>query len=179
MARNKMDKEWLYEQYITCGRSTTDIAEDLNKDPSTIAHWLRKYNIPRRPVGSMSQERILKNRVEVYCSYCGSKILKSHARAKRCKQHFCKHECSEKWHSKENNANYKGFRTDQTGRTSFEYRQWRKEVLKRDQHTCQNCGNKNNLHVHHLLKYSECEDLRVDIDNGVTLCKKCHYEAHK
>lgn len=173
-----MDKEWLNEQYTIKGLSTTDIGEVLGKDPSTIAYWLRKLNIPRRSVGSMSEQRIMRNRISVVCFYCGKEFFKSPARANRREKHFCSHRCSELYNSGENNVNYKGFRVDQTGRVSHEYRQWRRQVLERDNFTCQNCGNKKNLHVHHLLQYAEYEDLRVDIDNGITLCKKCHYEVH-
>ena len=176
--RTKMDREWLYEQYVILGRSSTDISEDLNKDPSTIAYWLRKLKIPRRVVGSMSQERIERNRVEVVCLYCGSKFLKSPARANRCKRHFCTHECSEKWSVGEHHVLYKGLKVDQTGRASFEYRQWRIAVFKRDNYTCQQCGSKRKIHSHHLKSYAEHENLRVDVSNGITLCSKCHFELH-
>lgn len=174
-----MEKEWLIDKYVVQGKSTTDIAEELNKDPKTIYYWLKKYNIPRRKVGTMSQERINRNRLSVSCFYCGKEFLKSPARAKRRDKHFCTHRCSELYNSGENNVNYKGLKVDQTGRASFEYKEWRKAVLKRDNFTCQSCGNNKNLHVHHLTRYADCEELRVDLNNGITLCKPCHYEAHR
>jgi 5-methylcytosine-specific restriction endonuclease McrA len=177
--RTQMDREWLITQYIVLCKSTTDIAEEINKDPSTIAYWLRKLKIPRRKVGTMSQQRIQRNRVEVACQYCGKSFLKSFARAQRRERHFCTRECSEKWYTGENSPNYKGFRVDQTGRVSYEYRKWRNEVVARDNHTCQNCGSKEKLHVHHIYRYADYEDLRADIDNGITLCQRCHHEAHK
>lgn len=45
---------------------------------------------------------------------------------------------------------------------------------------CQCCGNNkgHNLNAHHILNYSEYEELRTDIYNGITLCKDCHKLFH-
>lgn len=56
---------------------------------------------------------------------------------------------------------------------------WRKEVLQRDNHTCQCCGSKRNLFVHHLNNFSDFKEHRTNVDNGITLCKDCHYNFHK
>lgn len=173
-----MDKEWLIEQYVTQGKSTTDIGEEVGRDPKTVIYWLKKYDIPRRKVGSMSRQRVNKNRVEVMCFNCGKVFKKSPARVKRCKRHFCSPICGQIYNTGENNCNYKGDKIDQSGRHSFEYRKWREEVLLRDDYKCQKCGNLYDLHVHHLLSYAEYEELRLDIDNAVTLCRDCHYKEH-
>ena len=88
-----------------------------------------------------------------------------------------------------------------------ESEQWRESVYKKDNFTCQTCGDKKggNLHAHHkrefaiilaeFLKeydqFSPYEDIYTlvrlamkwqpfwDIDNGETQCKKCHIEIHK
>ena len=57
------------------------------------------------------------------------------------------------------------------------YKKFRLDVLKRDKFTCQMCkkkGKKTRLNVHHIMKWSSAASLRFDIDNGITLCKKCH-----
>ncbi len=59
-------------------------------------------------------------------------------------------------------------------RNSEEYSNWRISVFQRDMHACQCCGNKNNLEAHHILNFSNNEDLRFDINNGMTLCHDCH-----
>ena len=64
-------------------------------------------------------------------------------------------------------------------RQSSQYRDWRKSVLKRDDHTCQHCESKKHLHAHHIKPYSKYPDGRFDIRNGVTLCSKCHKAEHK
>ena len=57
------------------------------------------------------------------------------------------------------------------------YDEWRKEVLSRDKH-CVVCGGDKHLHVHHLYGYKDYPDLRVDVSNGVTVCKFCHERYH-
>lgn len=64
-------------------------------------------------------------------------------------------------------------------RRSSKYKNWKKQVLIRDNYTCQRCGNKENLVVHHIEKFSENKQLRFNVDNGITLCQKCHKEVHK
>jgi 5-methylcytosine-specific restriction endonuclease McrA len=60
------------------------------------------------------------------------------------------------------------------------YRAWRQNVYKRDNFTCQICNHKRgNLNAHHLMNYDKYVELRFDIDNGITLCKKCHNSFHK
>ena len=64
-------------------------------------------------------------------------------------------------------------------RNSKEYHEWRIAVLIRDKWVCQQCGTKKNLHIHHKMRYKEYPKLRLNIDNGITLCKDCHVEAHR
>jgi len=78
-------------------------------------------------------------------------------------------------------------------RASTIYSLWRKAIFLRDKFQCQECGQiSGKLNVHHkkafakILQYYEittweevlkCEEL-WDIDNGITLCEKCHKEKH-
>lgn len=58
---------------------------------------------------------------------------------------------------------------------SKEYKNWRESVFMRDDYTCQCCGEKGTyLEAHHLHPYSDYPELRTDINNGITLCNKCH-----
>ena len=58
----------------------------------------------------------------------------------------------------------------------FEYRSWRKDVFKRDNYTCVECGDScgGNLEAHHIKGWIDFPDLRLDVSNGITLCKECH-----
>ena len=59
------------------------------------------------------------------------------------------------------------------------YREWREAVYARDDYTCQCCGSKGKvLNAHHLDNYADHKELRVDVANGVTLCKPCHKAFH-
>ena len=60
------------------------------------------------------------------------------------------------------------------------YYKWRKQVYERDNYTCKCCNSSTggDLIAHHILNYSSHKHLRTDINNGITLCKKCHKEFH-
>jgi len=65
-------------------------------------------------------------------------------------------------------------------RKSIEYKIWRELVFKRDKYTCNKCKTVGgNLHPHHILNFSKHKNLRFDVNNGVTLCIKCHSLFHK
>lgn len=62
-------------------------------------------------------------------------------------------------------------------RNSPEYNQWVNEVINRDK-ICQCCGGEKHLVAHHVFGYKNHEELRVNPDNGVALCKWCHGKYH-
>lgn len=64
-------------------------------------------------------------------------------------------------------------------RNSKEVLDWKKEVICRCGKECVVCGSKENIHVHHVVRWVDAPSLRVEPSNGVTLCKKCHDEAHR
>ena len=81
----------------------------------------------------------------------------------------------------ERNPNWKGG-------VSFDYRQgypkqqkiWAKILFKRDGYKCLICkkvGGK--LNAHHIKSWKEYPKLKFDINNGITLCDKCHRLTHK
>jgi hypothetical protein len=77
---------------------------------------------------------------------------------------------------------WKGGNTSQDKiiRASYRYKEWRKKVFTRDNWTCQKCGKKGGtLNPHHIKPFAEYPKLRFVVNNGITLCKKCHKKAHK
>ena len=63
-----------------------------------------------------------------------------------------------------------------TARGSWRYKKWREDILKRDNFCCTSCGCNDRylLHVHHIKSYNENRELRIDLNNGTTLCNSCH-----
>lgn len=60
-------------------------------------------------------------------------------------------------------------------RKSKEYILWREAIFKRDDYTCRVCFKKGvYLEPHHIKSFAHFPELRVAIDNGLTLCKDCH-----
>jgi len=65
-------------------------------------------------------------------------------------------------------------------RKSSEYTLWRKSVFARDNWTCQKYGVRGGFLVaHHINNFADFAELRLAIDNGITLCKQAHDEFHK
>ncbi len=74
-------------------------------------------------------------------------------------------------------------------RELIQYSNWRTQVFGRDNFTCQKCGKRGSwLEAHHIKRFSTimeenniktleeaymCKEL-WNLDNGVTLCRKCH-----
>lgn len=72
---------------------------------------------------------------------------------------------------------------------------WRNEVFVRDNYACMDCGDNTggNLNAHHIVSLAELvhtHDIKMlsegykirdfwDIDNGITLCEKCHECRHR
>ncbi|MGG3892029.1 NUMOD3 domain-containing DNA-binding protein [Metabacillus fastidiosus] len=81
----------------------------------------------------------------------------------------------------ERNGNWQGGITPLNAkiRNSQEYLDWKISVFKKDNYTCQCCGSKNKLEAHHIENFSEHEDKRFDVNNGLTMCTYCHNPIHQ
>ncbi|MBA7699601.1 hypothetical protein ES703_108299 [subsurface metagenome] len=125
------------------------------------------------------------------CVDCGVKIWFSFTRCKSCANRG------------ENNPRYIDGKTsfERSLRNTYDYKQWREQVLQRDGGICQGCGSGDEIEVHHkisfgvlcsnfIVEYNRLnleEDRKVDlakwyyplwdIDNGITLCVSCHKEV--
>lgn len=64
-------------------------------------------------------------------------------------------------------------------RHNLTQRKWAKQVKDRDDYICFACKKRGGRLVsHHLFDYATHPDKRLDIDNGVCLCTKCHTSFH-
>lgn len=71
-------------------------------------------------------------------------------------------------------------------RKSLEYKKWKISILKKYNYTCVYCGYKNKkvvkrkkLEAHHIFSFIDNKGRRLDVENGVILCKECHNNFHK
>lgn len=76
----------------------------------------------------------------------------------------------------ESNPNWKGGISplNERIRKTAEYRLWREAVFKRDNWTCIWCNSKIDIKADHIKPFALYPELRFAIDNGRTLCEKCH-----
>lgn len=83
----------------------------------------------------------------------------------------------------ENNPKWKGGITPEHKRIrkSPEMSVWRNNVFERDCYSCQYCGYDKGhiIRAHHIFPFAEYPDLRFVVENGVTLCERCHILAHE
>lgn len=64
-------------------------------------------------------------------------------------------------------------------RKGKEYLEWRESVFERDNYTCTECETKGKkLHAHHIVRWEDDKSLRININNGITLCTSCHNKHH-
>jgi 5-methylcytosine-specific restriction endonuclease McrA len=93
----------------------------------------------------------------------------------------------------ENHYNWRGgsSRLNSSIRRLTENRKWMDAIKARD-NVCVRCGSVENLESHHIKPLAEIieengvtnrDEARKcialwDLDNGITLCRKCHYEEH-
>lgn len=90
---------------------------------------------------------------------------------------------SRPWLKGKKNPAWKGGITSKNKliRHSIEFNILRKSIFERDNWTCQSCGKRGGiyLHAHHILSFAKFPQLRFAINNGITLCKKCHKKIHE
>ena len=86
--------------------------------------------------------------------------------------------CAIRNNSGEGHYNYRTEKTDKErlqDRSSFENKKWIKLVYEKDNYTCQCCGKRGvSLRAHHLNGFNWFKEGRLDVNNGITLCRNCH-----
>jgi 5-methylcytosine-specific restriction endonuclease McrA len=116
--------------------------------------------------------------VALTCKHCGKSFTVP--RTRRYKNHpYCSDPCAKAyWRTHpEESPRWAGGRTiaQYHERKQWQYRDWRKAVFERDDFTCRQCGARGGrIQAHHLYPYSAHPHLRLDVGNGLTLCKECH-----
>ena len=96
-------------------------------------------------------------------------------KCRRCKKviyekQLCK-ECADKGKEESRLSRIKSIE-----RKGYKYNEWALKVKERDNFTCQHCGIKeiDRLQSHHIVPWENSQELRFEINNGLTLCRVCH-----
>ena len=138
------------------------------KKANPVRYWLGK----KRPEQSGENCYNWKGGdVEKTCEECGKKFIISRGRENSGKNRFCSKECY--WKYSDNGLSKESHKI----RESVEYKQWRTKVYERDNYQCQMPGcddSEKYLNAHHIKTFKKYPDLIFSVNNGITLCKKCH-----
>jgi len=159
-------KTHIYNLYWKENYSVRDIAKEMGLTYSKVEKFMRKYEIPRRPMKGLAKS--FEHR---------QKLAEAKVKAKR-------------WYG-EDSPNWKGGISKtkyDRGVTGIGF--WSKSVKRRDHYICQNCGldgmkscgecgRKPDMHADHINSWVDNPEQRLNIDNGRTLCKSCHYSLGK
>ena len=158
-----LTKEILYDLYRVQRKTTIEIGNMFNMSDSSILYWLRKYDIPTFTTSETTNYYLYEKggleKARETQSTMENRIKSS------CRQHGI------------NIEDFQGFSTTEQhmARNNTYYKEWKKKVFERDDYTCQCCGKRGgNLNAHHLYNFAEYEDLRYNVENGITFCEKCH-----
>ena len=131
------------------------------------------------------------------CIDCGKEL--GSYKAKRCRKHQISRMNKLRWKNKTfrkkmikilrekalkrlkdptKNSNWKGGKTKKLRpRLTTEYKTWRNKIFKRDDYTCQRCGKRGGrLEAHHIKSWRNYLKFRFKVNNGQTLCYKCHHK---
>lgn len=150
------DAEWLRQQYVNLKKTTMAIAKEIGASNHVVATWIHKHGIEMRPTGQNKGKRF------------GIEVRQKLSAAKTGR------------YTGSDNPNWRGglIHPDQRLRTSYQTKDWSKQVRDRDGHKCVECGAVGKLHAHHVKPWKNHPELRWDVSNGVTLCPPCHQKAH-
>jgi len=151
------EKEWLFNEYISGGKSALLIAKEQKCCENNILFWLHKHKIKTR---TTKEVRKIK--------YWGSPGKANSMYGKTGK-------LNPRWMG--------GLSAErQTKYARCFWKELAKSVLKRDGYKCQECGvghTKNNrLVVHHIKQWSCYPELRFELNNLITVCELCHKKKH-
>ena len=158
-----LTKEVLYDLYRVQHKSSNEIAKMYDITDGAVLYWLRKYDIPAFTTSEA---------VNIYLYEKGG--IEKARETQSTMENRIKSSCRQRGIAIED---FEGFATTEQhmARNNTYYKEWVRNVFQRDNYTCQCCGKRGgNLNAHHLYNFAEYEDLRYDVENGITFCEECH-----
>ena len=200
--KNILTKKYIISAF-KLGKWSRDISKETGINDRTIRWYFRKYGliVPRwkpHKVWNKGIKAVDDERIKRFCD-AGHKARRGKSSWNKGKHH------SEKTKKKirdwlKNNLteaqkkgldrtgcvpwNFKGNKDweNQKIRHSKEHKQWALEVYKKDKYHCKSCKKhceRNGIVAHHIKSFSQYPELRFEVNNGITLCRKCHILLHR
>lgn len=175
--RNKMYRHEATTKCCVCGKEIKTTECELKKRPQKVCSKECKSKL----ISNLKK----KDKVELQCPMC-KKYFEVHSyRLNNQVVICCSRSCATKYQERDKTKHprYNENISDEERidrRILKENVLWRNEVMKRDKYTCQVCkqyGGK--LEAHHLNSYHWDKEHRLDLNNGITLCQRCHKDFHK
>jgi transposase len=176
-----VSKEELYQLHVVEGLTAVRIAQKFGCHNSTISRLIKEYELdPERPLVNIPATPPL-TRDELWKMYwvdqmSTQKIADHFEVSKSTAQRWFKmlEVSTRKWNGGEVKRTYVRTYT-KANRFGQEFNaQERERIMQRDGMKCRmpGCSSKSNLEVHHIIPIEH--DGTNALDNGITLCHKCH-----
>lgn len=150
---------------------------------------MRKKKYTSHPCSEETKEKLRNRVIKPEWKQRQKESMIGHKISQETKDKISKSMTGKKWSKKTREKNsggnafaWKGGVTSvhEKVRKSFAMVSWKKAVYKRDDYTCQkNKVRGNRLHAHHIKNFADFPELRLEIDNGITLSEKAHKEFHQ
>lgn len=131
-----------------------------------------KLRIKETWIKKMSSQQLQK------CLMCGKKFHRKPFRVKRGEGKYCSRVCKDKHMRGERSPSWLGGKSFEPYGLEFN-NELKKQIRKRDNHTCQECGYTQEqlgykLHPHHI----DYDKKNNDPKNLISLCKSCHMKTN-
>lgn len=194
---NKVFTVYHYQPLKCCSKSCLTIHKKNNKKPFPI-EAIKALKLRQEKSKSITNLKKvcscgnLKDIKANKCNDCWKEGVKSFSICIICKTEFkkslnkvtCSKPCRTinlKSKTGDRNGNWKGgIKTEnQKERATDKYKEWRTAVFIRDKYKCQHCGIGGDLQAHHIKPFAKNKELRTELSNGLSLCKKCHNKHHR
>jgi hypothetical protein len=62
-----INRDWLFEQYVSRGRTLPDLAREKNMSTANMARWAHRHQVPLRPRGGASHDSFLRSIDQATC----------------------------------------------------------------------------------------------------------------
>lgn len=184
-------REWLFEQYVTLGRTANDIAKEVGRDAKRVWEWLRDYGIETRPRGSNEARHFKPGAPSLWKGCRHTEEVKQRLREQRrldgSKSLFRDGVHVLKGRFGAAHPRFKGGLTPerQSFYSSDEWKAACVAVWHRADAKCERCDLDSRsvdrriqkFHVHHIVSF-QVRKLRADPSNLALLCAACHRWVH-